>query len=656
LSLRVFRALTCLAKMQVGKPHEIWKRADRDLCFQTLVEDFLSREILMYRSLPNRRIVGFIVRICLLANFFVANCLATESPDKAVFSEYEDYVLTHESTACGPVPTALDPNGVYPYVSYCETANRPVVQRHRFVVLENRFIKATISPDLGGKVTSIVHKGSGKEVLYVPQVIRPTRILPRFYFVAGGIEASFPISHSPSQNEKVLYKIDSAEDRVYVTCGERELRFGMQWSVEYSLGPQDTYLTERVLFRNSGTSAHPWMSWSNAAVPSAPDTEFHFPKGEVLSHASQIETIDWDTQGPKRESDVKEMTGYFWKTRDANAFGVYTPSLGTGLYHVADEAIAPGMKLWSYGVGDDQTWATLSTASPQPYVEIQGGPIGDQSTKLELPAKETRSHVEYWIPTDKPLNIYALTVPRNRLRAERDIPLFEWARPDDVTVWNKLLLAYEKKGRLPEPPAIDRNLWAPSGMEMLDSAFEWAIENTADDKADLWRFHYGTWLAGRGKTEDAIRLLSAAKIGVAAALLARLYQAKGETKNAVAAMESIVEPWLQLHPQVVVERDRILRALGIQTLAERERWLNDVGALKDEWLIERKVQLLIDKGDIKNARQLLLSVPFQKVHQTYTRTEMWLQICEKLKEPCHPIPQVLGEDRLARFGAYREFQ
>lgn len=121
-------------------------------------------------------------------------------------------------------------------------------------------------------------------------------------------------------------------------------------------------------------------------------------------------------------------------------------------------------------------------------------------------------------------------------------------------------------------------------------------------------------------------------------------------------METIREPWLQLHPQVVVERDRILRAVGTTTLAEREQWLSRVGALKDEWIIERKVQLLIDKGEIQQARQLLLSVPLQKVHQTYTRTELWRQICEKLGEACDPIPQVLGEDRLARFGAYREFQ
>jgi len=592
----------------------------------------------------------------LAAGILVASCQASEPPGKVVSFQYEDYVLTHPLTACGPVPTALDPNGVYPYVSYCETANRPVPQKYTFLVLENRYLKVTISPDLGGKVTSMIHKGSGKEVLYVPQVIRPTRILPRFYFVAGGIEVSFPISHSPSQNEKVLYRVDRYRDRIYVTCGERELRFGMQWSVEYSLGPQDGFLTERVLFHNPGTSAYPWMSWSNAALPSAPDTGFHFPRGEVLSHASRIDTIDWEKQGPKRESDIQEMTGYFWKSRDANAFGAYTPSLGTGLYHIADQAIAPGMKLWSYGVGDDHAWATLSTASAQPYVEIQGGPIGDQSIKLELPPKQTRWHVEYWIPTDKPLNIYGLTVPENHLRPVSEIPLFQWARPDEVRVWTELQRAYSKKASLPEPPPIDQNRWAPSGMEDLAPAFKWAIQNTRGAKADLWRFHYGTWLAGKGETEEAIHVFSPCKTGVARALLARLYQAKGDTRNAAVALEEIREPWVQLHPQVVVERDRILRILGTPKLAEREQWLRKVEALKDEWIIERRVQLLIDKGEIHEARRLLLSVPFQKVHQTYTRTGLWLQICESLKEPCEPIPQVLGEDRLARFGAFREFQ
>ena len=349
-------------------------------------------------------------------------------PASVICTESETVVLTHEMVPVGPVPTAFDPNGVYPYVSYCETSNRPVPVSYRLITLENDHLKVTICPDLGGKVTSMIHKPSGKEVLYVPEVIRPTRILPRFYFVAGGIEVSFPISHSPTQNDRVLYRVDDSAGRTYVTCGERELRFGMQWSVEYSLGPFDDFLTQRAVFYNPGASACPWMSWSNAALPSASDTEFHFPEGEVLSHSSRVESIDWKSRGPVRESDIREMTGYFWKTRNANAFGAYTPSFGAGLYHVADESISPGMKLWSYGSAGDSAWATLSTAGNAPYIEIQGGPIRDQSIKLELQPKESHSHVEFWIPSDRPVDIFELKTPAVELRPLEAVPLFEWAR------------------------------------------------------------------------------------------------------------------------------------------------------------------------------------------------------------------------------------
>ncbi len=81
-----------------------------------------------------------------------------------------------------------------------------------------------------------------------------------------------------------------------------------------------------------------------------------------------------------------------------------------------------------------------------------------------------------------------------------------------------------------------------------------------------------------------------------------------------------------------------------------------MGACRDEWVIERRVQLLIDQGDPYAAKRLLLSTPFQKVHQTYTRTALWMEICERLNHSAEPIPQTLGEDRLARFGAYREFE
>jgi hypothetical protein len=248
-----------------------------------------------------------------------------------------------------------------------------------------------------------------------------------------------------------------------------------------------------------------------------------------------------------------------------------------------------------------------------------------------------------------------LTVPTVALRPVSEVPLFDWAREGEVKVWKDLLRANQTNGRPPEPPEIHRCLWAPSGMQDLNGPFEWAIKNASDENAERWKFYHGTWLAGTGKKKEAIRVLSTSSLGVAQALLARVLELEGDLDGAGKALGSIQERWLQLHPQIIVARDTVLRNLGTHTIPEREKWLNQVDALQDEWVIERRVQLLIDKGEWQRAKQLLLSVSFQRVHQRYARTALWNQLCEKLNEPGLPIPPELGEDQLAAFGAYREF-
>ena len=67
--------------------------------------------------------------------FLPATKIMSQGTGRIISTEYQDYVLTHELTPAGPIPTALDPNGVYPYVSYSETSNRPVLKSYRFIVL-----------------------------------------------------------------------------------------------------------------------------------------------------------------------------------------------------------------------------------------------------------------------------------------------------------------------------------------------------------------------------------------------------------------------------------------------------------------------------------------------------------------------------------------
>ena len=253
------------------------------------------------------------------------------------------------------------------------------------------------------------------------------------------------------------------------------------------------------------------------------------------------------------------------------------------------------------------------------------------------------------------MDIYKLSVPEVALRPIEELPLFGWARESEIAPWIALLNAFEYGTNIPQiDPTI--TFWAPSGMENLDDAFQWAIIKCNKDQQDYWKYYYGAWLAGRERSKEAIACLSSVKLGLAQALLARLYEVNKEYTKAEAAYGAISEEWVALHPQVVVARDKLLRQLGSRTLAKREEWLSKVDASADEWIAERRGQLLIDKKQYKAAKDLLLSIKFQKVHQTYNRTDMWHQICKALGESSYITPDNLGEDRLARFGAYREFE
>jgi hypothetical protein len=514
-----------------------------------------------------------------------------------------------------------------------------------------------ICPDLGGRVCSIFLKTSAVETLFPMRVVRPVRILPRQAFTGGGIELSFPISHSPVQIAPVQYQVTRGLDRIYVSCGERERRFGMQWTVEFSLSEGDEFLTQRTVFFNSDRETHHWMSWANAGVPARPDTEFHFPEGPVLVHGRHLRTIHWRTDGPRRQADIKRMTGYFWREPDCSAFGVFTPSLSAGLYHVAAPSSVPGMKLWSDGIGRDEPWVSQYTLDGEQCLEIQAGPLVDQSLKGELGPGQKRHHTEFWIPSSTPRDIRKICLPDPPLRSLGNVPLFDWGTAEDVTYWLSLISAHKSGDvtQIPKAPGVGSNRWAISGMSELGDAISWAATFTEKSEKQAWLFQSGAWLAGRGKTIAGLDVLTQSTDDRARALSGRLWLTFKQDAHAAAnCFRAIESEALALHPQVVIERDRALAAVGRETLDERERWLKAVSALDDEWLVERCASLLIDRGDSKAALHLLKSTHFQLVHQRYERTRLWRQAERNLGLEPVEYPSWLGEDDLAEFGAYRE--
>ena len=570
------------------------------------------------------------------------------------YNESDQVLLWHPLTEAGPIPPVQDPDGIYPYVSFAETSHRPVLKRFRFAVLENDFVRAVVCPDLGGKVHSLQEKNSGCEVLFVPASVQPVRILPRLGFIAGGIEVSFPISHSPVQLERVDYESGAGRSRLPVLRRAR-VAFCLHWTVEYSLGPTDKFLTQRTCFHNPTHHACPWMSWSNAALPPRPDTQFHFPGGPVLRHADDLSTIDWNGHGPRQLSDLKRMTGFFWQQPDCSAFGAFTPSLGHGLYHSADPATVPGIKLWGYGVGKDERWGRACSMDGGRYIEIQGGPIRDQSLKRVLEPGQTHCHIEHWWPTSVPLDLKTLVAPQIELRPLEEVPWFNWPPREAARFWCTVLQAHARDAlaELPLPPGLDRNLWAPSGMDDLGEALRWATTGMSNGGSDGWLLQLGAWLSARGFVDDGLDALTKSRDDRARALAGLYRTAKRDACAAAASFARIQSQAMALHPQVMVERDLALASLGADGSATRGVGAGPRGCSQDEWVIERHAALLLDQGKAEEARALLEGTRFQLIHQRISRTELWRRINEQLNLAPPHVRAELGEDDLAAFGAYR---
>jgi hypothetical protein len=141
----------------------------------------------------------------------------------------------------------------------------------------------------------------------------------------------------------------------------------------------------------------------------------------------------------------------------------------------------------------------------------------------------------------------------------------------------------------------------------------------------------------------------------ASAFKCRLYRVfKSDMEGARESLAEIRSQAWSHHPQIVVERDIVLSHFGHEAAAERRHWLDQVNALDDDGIVERKAFLLHDEGRIEESLQLLAETRFDKVHQRYVRSELWKRVQDRHPKPSDP-PENLGEDDLATYGAYRVF-
>ena len=317
---------------------------------------------------------------------------------------------------------------IYPYTLLDDIAPVPTDKVYRTLVLENRYIRITVIPDLGGRVYAVYDKISERDVFYKNSVVKFSPLAIRGAFFSGGIEFSFPVAHAPTTADPVNWEIRENEDgSASVSFGGLEHISRLRWMITLTLFPDTCALAQDVQLYNPTPVPGRYHYWTNASLDADDQTEFIYPFRRVRSYEfagtaswpfARLDLVLHDPGLPGMEGvpmwpaeRMLQPINFRWQKnmlaqvsifgRDVvwDWFGAWRHSVNHGYAHFADHRDVSGMKLWSWGnAGVGVVNQTALTDDGSQYAETQCGAMETQLDFALLPPGKTRKWREWWLP------------------------------------------------------------------------------------------------------------------------------------------------------------------------------------------------------------------------------------------------------------------
>jgi len=299
---------------------------------------------------------------------------------------------------------------IYPYTSQEALSDDPPTRtRYRAVVLENECLRLTFLPELNGRLYSAFDKVNQAEALYANEALKPALFGLRGAWCAAGVEYNFPNSHSTTTLEPIDGFVREYPDgSASYVCGNVEWVSRMSWCMEVRLRPGSAAIEMTSRLYNGGDFPRRFYYWVNAAVPVYEQSQFIYPPStrRLLTHppmdSSRIAYVDYPThdgQDVSHFGNIRQHFPIFAERMQEDFFGIYHHHLDRGLVHVADHALVPGRKVWTFGCArDGRIWVDLLTDSDVDYAELQSGPFPLQSDYRLFPPGAVHVQEETWLP------------------------------------------------------------------------------------------------------------------------------------------------------------------------------------------------------------------------------------------------------------------
>jgi hypothetical protein len=324
--------------------------------------------------------------------------LGTENPFPPLVSNQELHIAQRVDPA---VPDEIRQNMIYGHVpnilpyAMQDGYNRERKPRDfRVAVLENDVLRATFLLELGGRLWSLYHKPSRRELLSVNPVFQPANLALRNAWFSGGVEWNIgTIGHTPFTCVPLFAaRVERPDGTPVLYMYEWERIRQVTYQIDAWLPKGSPVLFVRVCIRNPHAREIPMYWWSNMAVPETPATRVIVPAESAYRYTyDHLDVIP-----------VPEHAGldYSYPTRVARAadFFFHIPDdgrrpwiaaldgKGTGLVQVSTQRLK-GRKFFVWGMGrGGRKWQEFLSVPGQSYFEIQAGLARTQLEHLPMPA------------------------------------------------------------------------------------------------------------------------------------------------------------------------------------------------------------------------------------------------------------------------------
>lgn len=303
------------------------------------------------------------------------------------FQEYTETILTYPFSDTSPLPIIYKRNDIYPYSRIDGFSHEGRSQEWKMVKLENDYVEVYILPEVGGKVWGAIDKKTGKEFIYMNDVVKFRDVAMRGPWTSGGIEwNSGLIGHHPGGAAPVNYKVfTDDEGTAHCVVGGVDLTSHMQWRVDISLPVNTSYFETRIYWYNATPFFQAYYHWNNGAVKSAEDLHFYFPGNIRLGHNGLANPWPVDENGIDRSwyrnNALLGSCSYHIYGSIDNYFVSFYHDENFGSGHWSRGYEAPGKKIWLWSLArNGAIWEDLLTDTHGQYVEVQAGRMLNQNS------------------------------------------------------------------------------------------------------------------------------------------------------------------------------------------------------------------------------------------------------------------------------------